>query len=337
MEHGVMETVRLARNAMATRFEVLIQGTDAVRLRAAGEEALDEIDHIDEHLSFFNPQSLISHINAMAATRPVKVDAGTFRLLVLARDLSARTRGAFDPTVAPLMKCWGLTSGAGNLPDSETIAETRELTGMHRVHLDAERRTVSFERAGMMLDLGSIGKGHAIDEAVRILRAGGVSRALIHGGTSTAYAVGRPIGDEAWFVAIAGRRGADNSDHVEIVSLRDEALSVSAVWGKSFEFGGHRYGHVLDPRLGRPVQGAVLAAVVHPSATVSDALSTALLVAGREILDEEAASGRSLVVLEGADGTREVLTLGRTTHISDEARQRDSFYRMGQTTQPYEA
>jgi len=145
----------------------------------------------------------------------------------------------------------------------------------------------------VMLDLGALGKGYAVDCAVDILREAGMTSALIHGGTSTAYGLGAPPGAEHWIVALprpefgtallapGATPGGDLPDAVLAkVYLRDEALSVSAIWGRSFTAGGRTYGHVLDPRVGAPVEGAVMAAVVAPSAADSDALSTALLVLG---------------------------------------------------------
>ncbi len=311
--------IRMARLAMATRFELVMIGDDAVRFRAAGEEAIDEIVRLDGRLSFFDQRSEISRINAEASHRPVKVDAGVFRLLSLAQDLSDRTGGAFDPTVAPLMRCWGLSSGNGSVPDPEALAVARALTGMHRVHLSAEDSTVAFEREGMMLDLGSIGKGFAIDEAVRILREAGVTNALIHGGTSTAYAMGRPAEGDVWKVAVTGDTGERAEDVVAVVPLRDAALSVSAVWGKSFERDGTRYGHVLDPRLGHPVRGASLAAAVHASAAVSDALSTAMLVLGCDARSIEAEAGQALVVVDGPDQRSNVISWGFSHRRSEPA------------------
>jgi thiamine biosynthesis lipoprotein len=174
--------------------------------------------------------------------------------------------------------------GPGRLPEREALARARALAGMGHVQLDGAAVSVRFDREGVMIDLGAIGKGYAIDCAMRLLREAGVTSALLHGGTSTTYAIGAPPREEAWQVAIAS--APESSGGVgplpqTIVRLRDEALSVSAGWGKSFVADGKTCGHVLDPRTGRPAARALLAAVALPSATESDALSTALLVAGR--------------------------------------------------------
>jgi thiamine biosynthesis lipoprotein len=155
--------------------------------------------------------------------------------------------------------------------------------GMSLVELDAENFTVRFARAGVMLDLGAIGKGYAVERVVGWLREAGVTSALLHGGTSTIYGLGHPPDAECWKIALDNPllTGADGrAAQVATVSLRDEALSVSAVWGRSFEKDGKTFGHVLDPRTGQPVEGALLAAVALPSATETDAFSTALLVVG---------------------------------------------------------
>src|SRR5262245_50133967 len=101
------QTVTLARHAMATRFELVLHGTDPVALRAAGEEALNEIERIEELLSLYRNTSEIAHINARAAREPVRVSPPVFRLLEQARQLSEETGGAFDITIAPLVRCWG--------------------------------------------------------------------------------------------------------------------------------------------------------------------------------------------------------------------------------------
>ena len=279
-----MKTVRLALEAMATRFELVLHGDDAVRLRAAGEEALDEIRRLAAQLSFYRPASDISRLNTRAAEGPVRVEPRLFHLLQTAQRLHKATEGTFDLTVAPLMQCWGFVGGTGHRPDPDALAEARNRTGMHLVILDEADFTVAFARSGVMLDLGAIGKGYAIEEAAQILVDAGVESAFLHGGTSTVHAIGTPPDEDCWNVALphpdADPTAPGEEDILAVVPLKDEALSVSAVWGKAFEDDGQTYGHVLDPRSGQPVNGAVLTAVAAPSATTCDALSTALLVLG---------------------------------------------------------
>jgi thiamine biosynthesis lipoprotein len=283
---------------MATRFELALHGANPVSLRAAGEEALEEISRLDRQLNLYNPASELAQLNAHAAREPVRVSPELFRLLEQARQLQTETDGAFDITVAPLLRCWGFMGGKGRLPSASDLAKARACTGMGLVQLEPQTRMVRFARAGVMLDLGAIGKGYAIEQAAELLREAGVTSALLHGGTSTVCAIGHPPDASAWKVAIeypAEEKTAEGFSRtrlqpptqstapsllVALVSLKDEALSVSAVWGKSFRAKGKTYGHVLDPRTGRPASRASLAAVILPSATETDAFSTALLTVG---------------------------------------------------------
>lgn len=274
--------ITLARHAMATRFELVLHGDRPEALRAAGEEALDEIERIENLLSLYRPHTEIAQINARAAHEWVRVSTPLFRLLELARRLSEETGGAFDITAGPLIRCWGFQGGAGRKPSTEEIAEARACVGMNLVEMNGNASAVHFSRAGVSLDLGAIGKGYAIDRAVEILREAGVTSALLHGGTSTTAAIGAPPDAAAWNIAVdlPSTDATSPPTRLAVVPLRDESLSVSAVWGRSFQSGDRRFGHVIDPRTGQPVQAALLAALVLPSATESDALSTALLLDG---------------------------------------------------------
>jgi thiamine biosynthesis lipoprotein len=152
-----------------------------------------------------------------------------------------------------------------------------------------------------MLDLGSIGKGYALERAAAVIADAGVTSAMLQGGTSTAYAIGSPPDNNAWKIAIERPKPQNTpqallepnavaavgrpDDLLAVIPLKDQSLSVSAVWGKSFEAEGRIYGHVIDPRSGEPVNGALLAAVSLASATETDAFSTALLTLGTNGLD----------------------------------------------------
>ena len=271
-----------ARNAMATRFEIVLPGDDPARLRAAAEEAFDEIERLEAQLSLFRPTSEIANVNARAAHEPIRVSPETFRLLQHAAQLSAETGGAFDITIAPLMRAWGFVNDSGQLPEPAELAAARACVGMKHVELDSANHSVRFARPGVSLDLGAIGKGYAVARAAELLRDLGITSALIHGGTSTACAIGRPPEAEAWRIAVEHpRTSAEVSPPLLAqIELRDEALSMSAGWGKSFQANGRSYGHVLDARTGEPANNALLAVIITSCATETDALSTALLTLG---------------------------------------------------------
>jgi thiamine biosynthesis lipoprotein len=296
--------ITLALQAMATRFELALNG-DSTSLRAAGEEALADIARIESMLSLYKPTSEVAVINARAANEPVRVSAEMFALLQRAILLCRETRGTFDITIAPLVRCWGFMRGQGSVPTDEQIAAARANVGSEFLELSESDRTIHFARPGMMLDFGAFGKGYAIDCAIEILREAGVASALLHGGTSTVFGLGSDANGNPWKIAISGAPREDGSASeqiLEVIGLKDNALSVSAVWGKSFASQGQTFGHILDARTGCPSQRAELAAISIPFAADSDALSTALLVEGPSSLTTLTQSRPESVALILANG-----------------------------------
>jgi thiamine biosynthesis lipoprotein len=252
---------------MATRFEFVLHGTNRAGLRAAAEEALDEVERIENQLSLFRPHTDVARINAGAALGSVRIAPEVFRLVERAVHLSKATEGAFDITAGAWMRAWGF-----HVPENPGVpTPVVAVSGASLLELNSAAFTVRFTRPGMRLDLGAVGKGYALDRAAELLREAGVHSALLHGGTSSIVAMGVPPDAVAWKVALPAG---------EAVELREESLSVSATWGRTLDVGGLRRGHVIDPRTGEPVPGPRMAAVACPLAADSDALSTALLVLG---------------------------------------------------------
>ena len=296
--------VILSLHAMATRFELMLHGDDPIRLRAAGEEALVEIERLDVQLSLYRSESELSWINSRAGRGPIRVEPRLFRLLQRCVDIAARTDGAFDITIAPLIRAWGFAGGPSKVPQPEELEAARRIVGMRHIQLDAEYFTVRFDQPGIELDLGAVGKGYAIERAANLLRENGVTSAFLHGGTSSACAIGTPPNQAAWRVAI--RRPTEEDNPLDIVSLQDNSLSVSAVHGKLFSDGIKEYGHIIDPRTGMPVEDVLAAAVIGPSSTDCDALSTALLVLGEpglHMLAEGFPGYSGVVAVRVPDGT----------------------------------
>ena len=270
--------ITLSLDAMATRFELVLYGDDPVNLRAAGEEALQEIARLDSQLSFYSAASEISRINARASQKPVKIDARLFNLLRDCVELTGKTEGAFDITVGPLMRAWGFFGYDGRVPNKPEVDFISNLIGAGNIELDDELLTIRFKRGGVQLDLGAYGKGYAIDRAIKLLKENRVKTALLHGGRSSVGCLGRPPGEGGWTIGL--HHLFNSHDRQSTVSLCDSSLSFSALHGKSFTEDGRGYGHVLDPRTCEPIRGNLAAVVTGKCAAACEALSTALLVNG---------------------------------------------------------
>jgi FAD:protein FMN transferase len=281
--------IHVSRRAMACEFEVQFPADKYEHGTQWALEALDLVDALEGQISYFQPASEISRINLLAAEEPVEIASPLFDLLWLAMRLYEETDGAYDVTSAPLWEAWGFARRAGNIPSDAQLAEARARVGGHLVELDPARRTIRFRKPGVRINLGSIGKGHALDVCAERLRAQGMTDFLLHGGQSSVLARGGPLPDRPdgdglmspfWEIGIrdplrAGRR-------LGVVRLHDRALGTSGAQFQSFRHGGRRYGHILDPRSGRPAEGMLSTTALAPTAASADALSTAFYVMGAE-------------------------------------------------------
>lgn len=271
--------VRLARRAMATTFEVLLPFGMA-NSTAAAEAALDEIDRLEDQLTVYRAESEVSRLNHWAASRAVAVEENLFRLLERAAQLTEETEGAFDVTAGPLIQGWGFYRKQHRVPSAEERVEMLDRIGMRHVVLDPDRRSVRFSKPGIEINLGSIGKGYALDRAAELLRAEWcLAHGLLHGGHSSVYALGSAPGNRrGWPVGI--RHPWDPERRLAVVRLRDQALGTSAATFQHFEHEGRKLGHILDPRTGWPAEGLAAASVAAATAAEADALATAFFVLG---------------------------------------------------------
>lgn len=273
--------LRFSRRAMATSFEVILPFATPAATEAAAA-ALDVIDQLEDQLTIYRPHSEVSQLNARAAQEAVSVQENLFELLVLARSIYHETGGAFDVAVGALVKAWGFYARAGRVPSAAELAEARSKTGMQHVALEPAERTVRFLRPGVEINLGSIGKGYALDAAVQTLwREGHVTAGMMHGGHSSIVAIGsEPASDDGWPILLSDPRSADRS--IGLFRLKDRGMGTSAATYQHLMHEGQKLGHILDPRSGWPAAGMLGASVTAPSAAVADALATAFFILGPE-------------------------------------------------------
>ena len=245
--------IRVYRRVMACRFEVVLPGGDA-RFLPAARTALNLADRLEARLTVFRDTSELSRVNRLAADGPVPLHPGLFDLLSRAADLHVATGGAFDITSTPLSRCWGFLQRAAHGPTNESIEAARATVGMRLVELDDEARTVRFARAGVELNLGSIGKGYALDRMGAKLRRMGVRDALISAGGSSILALGADR--DGWLIDVTSK--LCNGIRLAKLRLRDVAMATSGAGEQFVVAGDRRFGHVLDPRSGWPAAGVLI-------------------------------------------------------------------------------
>jgi FAD:protein FMN transferase len=276
------DLLRVEQNdeAMGATFSVVLYGSDRVQMEKAADAAFDEVHRLDRLLSNYKPDSEWSEVNRTAAVRPVKVSAELFRLLSDCLTYSRQSEGAFDITVGPLMKVWGFYKGEGALARPADVTDALTRVGHRHVRLDAAARTIQFDRAGMELDPGGIGKGYAVDRMADVLRRSGIHVALVSAAGSSIYGLGAPPdGPTGWRITI--RAPDDPNKAAAEVFLKDMSLSTSGSYEKFFSADGRTYAHIIDPRTGYPAQGTASVSVMAPRTVDSEVWAKPFFINGR--------------------------------------------------------
>jgi FAD:protein FMN transferase len=270
---SALTLVRFGRRAMATSFEIALPlGTREAHAAAADGLAL--IDRLEAQLTVYREDSDLSRINRHAGQRGMPVESRLFELLQLAERIHAETGGAYDIAVGALIKTWGFYRRQGRVPTDSERASALARSGMRHVVLDAEQRLIRLLTAGLEINLGSIGKGYALDRVVQRLRGEWhITAGLVHGGTSSVLGFGRD-----WTVGL-GHPG-NLSRRLGMVRLRDRALGTSSVTFQHLIHEGRKLGHILDPRTGWPAEQLASATAIAATAAEADALATAFFVLG---------------------------------------------------------
>jgi FAD:protein FMN transferase len=297
--------IHVHRVVMACRFEVLLSEDDAADIPAA-RVALDEADDLESTLTVFRDTSDVVDLNRRAFDQEVVVAPRLFALLARSAELHAATEGAFDVTSTPLSRCWGFFTSGGRLPSDGDIDAARTCTGMHHVALDNATRGVRFARSGIEVNFGAIGKGYALDCMTSILRREATRRALLSAGRSSVIGLGGR--GRGWPVDV---RPVLASRAAARLWIRDGAVGTSGAGEQFVDVDGRRYGHVIDPRSGRPACGVLGASVVTSTAADADALSTAFLIGGPDLARRycEAHPG-TLAILVLDDASETLATFG---------------------------
>ena len=267
---------RVEDGIMGTRIVVELWATDKAQGDASIDAVLAEMRRVDEAMSTYKPTSELSIVNAQAAQKPIKISSELFELLTTSLEYSRITDGAFDITYASVGYMYDFRKHVH--PDAKQIAAALPGINYRHVELDKKNSTVHFARTGVRVDLGGIGKGHAVDRGIAILQARGVDHALVTAGGDS-----RIIGDRFGQPWVVGIRHPDRKDEVIArIPLEDAALSTSGDYERYFDENGVRYHHIIDPKTGRSASKVRSATIIGPTATRTDGLSKTAFVLGPE-------------------------------------------------------
>ena len=271
-------TVERRVESMGTTLDLVVRMKYRDDALQASEKAFAEFRRVETLLSTWKPDGELWRVNAGAPGKPVAVSPELADLLATCWRWIPRTHGAFDPTVAPLMRAWDLR-GKGRIPTAAELSEALRATGASNFRIDLGSHTVTRLSAEAGIDEGAWGKGYGLERAGVVLRKAGVQSALLNLGGQV-LAVGTDTSEKAWRVPVAHPR--DRQRTVVELGLADLSASTSGDSERGRDVDGRRIGHHLDPHTGEPAKDFGSVTVVAPSAFFADILSTACFVLGPE-------------------------------------------------------
>jgi FAD:protein FMN transferase len=258
---------------------VLYAGDDATATQAA-ETAFSRFRELNAVCSDYDPQSELRRLcDTSSEGKPVRVSDDLWRVLVRADELSAQSAGAFDVTVGPVVRLWRSARRTKELPSHKSLQAALSRVGYRSVRLLPERQSVELLRPKMLLDLGGIAKGYAVDEAMKTIRRRGITRMMVEAGGN--IGLGDPPPERpGWRIGIAPPDL--HSPARQYLSLSRTAISTSGDLWQYAVIGGVRYSHLIDPRTGMALTDHSSVTVVGPDGLSTDGLSSAVAVLGPE-------------------------------------------------------
>ena len=276
-----LERFEFEQAQMGLPFRIVLYAESQARADTAARAAFARVAELNQIFSDYEDDTELTLLSRSSGSgRAVPVSEELWRLLNVAQAASRRSEGAFDITVGPLVQVWRRARRRRELPTPEVIAEAKARVAWEKVVLDPRARTAKLLAPGMRLDFGSIAKGRALDEALRILRQHGITRALVTG--SGDMAIGDPPpGRTGWRIELAPL-DAPGAPPTRFLSLRNCGFATSGDLFQHVELGGKRFSHIVDPRTGMAMTDHSLVVVIARDCVTANSLSTTTCVVGPE-------------------------------------------------------
>jgi thiamine biosynthesis lipoprotein len=262
---------------MGTYVRVTLVTADSAASTPLAQHVLRTFTRVDSLMSNWTTTSEVARLNRDAARGPTPVEPEVARVIAVSLDGWRGSEGAFDITVEPLMRAWGFLGGHPHVPSADSAKAAYRRVGARQIHFDSTARTLRFDNDQVRIDLGGIAKGYAVQAAAETLAAHGIHDALVDL-SGNMFALGAPPGADHWRIGIRDPR--DRLPYFARVPLREQGISTSGKYEQFVAANGRTYGHIMDPRTGRPAEGLISVTVISKSAFTCDAWDTPLFVLG---------------------------------------------------------
>jgi thiamine biosynthesis lipoprotein len=262
---------------LGTQVSITVFSEDAQKANRAIDLAFQRISELEAILTKYKKDSDIGRLN-LSDSGWIKVSPVTFEVIKKSVEFGKISNGAFDITIDPILRLWEEAQKRDSLPSSDELKRVTESIGYTNIMLRPKSLEVRLKKAGMSIDLGGIGKGYIVDEAVKVLKSQGIRHGLIDAGGDL-YILGDNPERGRWRIGI--RNPLKPDQNLRYLEISNKAVATSGHYMRFYTVQGKRYSHIIDPRTGWPVQEKVASVVViAPDATTADAMATAIIVLG---------------------------------------------------------
>jgi thiamine biosynthesis lipoprotein len=283
---------------MGTEVRVELWSEDAPAGRNAMAAVMAEMRRVDEQMSPYKETSELSRINREAAHKPVSISQEMLDILSRSIEFSRLSDGAFDVTFSSVGYLYDYRKHVH--PSDAQIAQALPGINYRHLLLDATARTIKFARPGVRVDLGGIAKGWAVDNCIALLKARGITNAIVTAGGDS-----RLLGDRRgrpWHIGVRDPRNRQGMSAV--LPLENVAISTSGDYERFFEEGGVRYHHIINPKTGKSATGVRSVTVIAPDATTTEGLTKSVFVLGPQrgmhLIESLRSKGVEAVVIDAS-------------------------------------
>ena len=291
-----LERFEFTQIQMGMPFKLVLYAPREESANAAARAAYARIRQLNGVMSDYDPDSELMQLCRTAGSgKAVPVSRDLLTVLSRAQALSQQSEGAFDVTVGPVVRLWRKARKTRIMPTPNELAAARKLVDYRQIRIDPQAGTVELLQAGMQLDLGGIGAGYAVDEAMMVLQANGVQSALIDASGDIGVSA-PPPGRPGWRIGVAPLE--PDADPSRYLLLKNAAVTTSGDAFQFVEIDGKRYSHIVDTKTGLGMTERSSVTVIARDCTTADSHTKAVMLLGRE---------RGLQLIEGIEGAAAII------------------------------
>jgi thiamine biosynthesis lipoprotein len=304
---------------MGMPFQLVVYARDEDSANAAATAVFARIKQLNGVMSDYDPDSELMQLCRTAGSgQAVKVSRDLQSVLSRALDLSKKSDGAFDVTVGPVVKLWRKARKTKTMPPADELADALKRVGYRNIRIDEQAGTVELLVPGMQVDLGGIGVGYAIDEALTVLETKGIKSALVDGSGDIGVS-DPPPGQLGWRIGIAPLDPEKTPSRYLI--LKNGAVTTSGDAYQFVEIGGKRYSHIVDPKTGLGLTERSSVTVIARNCTIADSYTKAVSVLGPEkgLALIDATAGAAAIIMRAPTGQPELRESKRIAEFTFES------------------